>query len=188
MAADKLGTRIRKYREERKMSREDLAEQADLTVEFITALEEENLYPSIAPLQKVARALNIRLGTFMDDEVSKDPLVVKKSSREADLAMQKAGSKRPAFLFHSLGKGKTDRNMEPFYIQISPEESEDQKLSSHQGEEFIVVTSGSIKVVYGQEEHVLSEGDSIYFNSIVPHYVGANGEPAEIYAVIYYPD
>ena len=189
MAVEKLGARIRKYREERNMSRAELAEAADLTELFITALEEEDLYPSIAPLQKIARAMSVRLGTFMDDQVSKDPLLVRKESREADLTMQKAGDKNPAFLLHSLGKGKTDRNMEPFFIEITPEPEEDRKLSSHQGEEFIVVLKGEVKLQYGQEEHVLGEGDSIYYNSIVPHYLGAHGtDTAEIYAVIYYPD
>ena len=189
MTADKLGTRIQKYRKERKMSRLELAQAADLTEGFITALEEQDLYPSIAPLQKIARALHVRLGTFMDDQVSKDPLLVRKTEREADLTMQKAGNKSPSFLFHSLGKGKTDRNMEPFFIEITPEPEEDRTLSSHQGEEFIVVLKGAVALQYGQEEHILEEGDSIYYNSVVPHYLGAHGtNPAEIYAVIYYPD
>lgn len=188
MAARKLGARICKFREERGMTREELAEAAGLGADFITALEEEDLYPSIGPLQKIARALNVRLGTFMDDEVTRDPIVVRKSGRESDLTMQKARNKRAAFMFHSLGKGKSDRNMEPFFIEIAPEPNEDRQLSSHQGEEFIVVVSGSILVRYGNEEHVLEQGDSIYYNSIVPHYVGAAGDDkAEIYAVIYYP-
>jgi len=188
MSVAKLGNRVRKYREERTMSREELAAAADIPLDVLEALEEENLYPSIAPLQKIARALNIRLGTFMDDQITTDPLVVRQSSREADLTMQKGGDKNPTFRFHSLGKGKSDRNMEPFFIEMQPEPEEDRKLSSHQGEEFMVVVSGAIQVIYGKEEHILEKGDSIYYNSIVPHYVGAAGNtPAEIYAVIYYP-
>lgn len=188
MSADKLGVRVNKYREERKMSREELAAAADIPLSVLTELEDENICPSIAPLQKIARALNVRLGTFMDDQISTDPLIVRQASREADLTMQQGSSKSPAVRFHSLGKGKNDRNMEPFYIELSPEPEEDRKLSSHQGEEFIVVQSGKLRVLYGKEEHVLGKGDSIYYNSIVPHYVGAAGdEPAEIYAVIYYP-
>lgn len=188
MSAEKIGARVRKYREERKLSREELAGAADISVSVLTALEEDNLCPSIAPLQKLARAMNVRLGTFMDDQVSTDPLIVRASAREADLTMQKAGNKRPAVRFHSLGKGKNDRNMEPFFIEMSPEPEEDRKLSSHQGEEFIVVVSGSLQVIYGKEEYVLQQGDSIYYNSIVPHYVGAAANaPAQIYAVIYYP-
>ncbi len=188
MAAEKLGARVRKYREERGLTLDNLSEASGLTVEFLGALEEENLYPSIGPLQKIAGALNVRLGTFMDDEVTRDPIIVHQGEREADLTMQKTRTKRAAFMFHSLGKGKSDRNMEPFYVDIEPEPEEDRKLASHQGEEFILVVKGALRVVYGKEEHVLHVGDTIYYNSIVPHYVGADGdEPAGIYAVIYHP-
>ena len=188
MTADKLGARVQKFREERELSIEELAQASGVGVDMIKALEEENLYPSLAPLQKIARAMNIRLGTFMDDVDVNDPLVVKKSVQGTDLAMQKGKDKKAAFIYHSLGKGKADRNMEPFYIEISPEPEEDRCFSSHQGEEFIVVVKGQILLRYGQKEMVLEAGDSAYYNSSVPHYVGACGDgPAEIYAVVYYP-
>lgn len=187
MSVDKLGARIRRFREFREMSREELAETAGLTLPTIVALEEENRYASIGPLQKVARALNARLGTFMDDVQCADPIITRAEHREADLTMQKTRNRNASYRYHSLGKGKADRNMEPFYIDIMPE-TEEVALSSHQGEEFIIVTSGRLKVIYGKEEQVLGPGDTVYYNSIVPHYVGAAGdEPCSIYAVIYYP-
>jgi len=49
--------------------------------------------------------------------------------------------------------------------------------------------SGKLDVVYGKESSVLSPGDSVYFNSVVPHSVHASGqEPCEIYAVLYFPE
>jgi mannose-6-phosphate isomerase-like protein (cupin superfamily) len=92
--------------------------------------------------------------------------------------------------FHSLGAGKSDRHMEPFFIEILPEEEGTEKtLSSHEGEEFIVAVSGGVEVVIARETHILGPGDSIYFNSVVPHHVGCVGrEPAEIYAVLYFPE
>jgi quercetin dioxygenase-like cupin family protein len=79
--------------------------------------------------------------------------------------------------------------MEPFFIEILPESAEDKKLSSHEGEEFIIVFSGRVEVIYGQETHILEPGDSIYYNSVVPHFVGCHGgRTAEIYAVLYIPD
>ena len=188
MAADKLGARVRKYREERGLSVEELAEAAGVSSDMVASLEEENVYPSLAPLQKIARAMNIRLGTFMDDVEVNDPLVVRKSEQDTDLAMQKSKGKKAAFIYHALGKGKADRNMEPFFIEILPELEEDRTMSSHQGEEFIVVMKGKILIKYGQKEIILEPGDSAYYNSAIPHYVGACGDgPAEIYAVVYYP-
>jgi quercetin dioxygenase-like cupin family protein len=51
------------------------------------------------------------------------------------------------------------------------------------------VTSGEIEVTYGRETHRLQPGDSIYYNSIVPHYVRCVSETrATIYAVLYVPE
>lgn len=184
----KLGSRIKKWRENQNMTRADLSEATGLTETFITTLEEESLCPSIGPLQKIARALNVRLGTFMDDQISRDPIIARRDERDVDLAMQRARDKRAAFSYHSLGRGKSDRCMEPFFIVISPEPEEDRKLSSHQGEEFILVHDGRLKVIYGNETFFLEPGDSIYYNSAVPHYVGADGVETHIYAVLYNPD
>lgn len=181
----KIGTRIRTWREERNISREQLADLADLSLSFITALEDEDLYPSIGPLQKVARALGVRLGTFMDDQVTKDPIIIRGNERTEDLTMQIAKGKTASYHYHSLGKGKSDRNIEPFLIEIAPEV--DDSTSSHQGEEFMFVLEGTLRVVYGKQEYLLKPGDSVYYNSIVPHYVGAQGGVTKILAVIYYP-
>jgi transcriptional regulator with XRE-family HTH domain len=187
MAVQKLGARVRRFREEKNLSQEDLAAAANLSVEVIKDLEDDGIYPSLAPIQKVARALGIRLGTFMDDVSVSDPLIVRKARREDDLTMHKSKGKEAAFHFHSLGKGKADRNMEPFVIEMISEPEADHRLSSHEGEEFILVTQGKVLLRYGKEDNILEPGDTAYYNSIVPHYVGAVDGEAQIYAVIYYP-
>ncbi len=184
----KLGKRIKSFREDRGISIEDLCEHTGLTVDFLSALEEDNVYPSIGPLQKISRALGVRLGTFMDDEITRDPIISRIGERTSDLAMHKGKNSNASFVYHALGKGKSDRNMEPFHIEILPDESGDHTTSSHQGEEFMLVLKGELLVVYGRESYILKQGDTIYYNSIVPHYVGAHGNsPAEILAIIYNP-
>ncbi len=188
MAVEKVGTRVRKFREALDMSREDLAEHTGLAVDFIATLEEESVYPSIGPLQKIARALNVRLGTFMDDVSCQDPIITRKEAREADLTMQQSAAEQPLYRYFTLSKGKVDRNMEPFFIEVMPHPEEDRKLSSHQGEEFIIVQSGRLQVIYGTRTEILEPGDTVYYNSIVPHYVGAAGnEPCTIYAIMFHP-
>jgi transcriptional regulator with XRE-family HTH domain len=183
-----IGNRIQSYRERQKLSIEDLAERTTLSEEFIKAVEDDDMYPSLRPLVKLARALGVRLGTFLDDQVSSDPLVVRLAEREEELTMHPDG-KEPGVVFHSLGRGKTDRHMEPFFIELLPKSCQDDTLSSHEGEEFIVVHSGRMRLLYGQEETILSPGDSVYFNSVVPHNVACHGgEKAEIYAVLYFPE
>ena len=185
---DKIGKRIQSYREKQNLTIEDLANRTNLSVKFIRAVEEDDMYPSLQPLVKLARALGVRLGTFLDDQVSNDPLIVRLDERVEELVMHPDG-KEPGLKFHSLGKGKTDRHMEPFFIELMPESAKDDHMSSHEGEEFIVVLSGKLRVVYGQKESILEPGDSIYFNSVVPHNVVCAGdEKTEIYAVLYFPE
>jgi len=184
-----VGKRIRTFREERNVDLETLSQNTGLTVNFLERMENDEIYPTIGPLQKVARSLGVRLGTFLDDQFTRDPIISRIDQLgSVDPAMHTGRTPRSSYIYQALGKGKSDRNMEPFFIEICPEPEEDRKLSSHQGEEFILVTKGRVRVVYGKEEQVLEPGDTIYYNSIVPHYVGAEGDdPAEIYAVIYYP-
>ena len=189
MKTEKVGQRIRTYMQRKEISLEALSQQTGLETGFLSTIIEDDVYPSLGPLLKIARALGVRLGTFLDDQVSRDPLIVRLQDREEELTMQKASDKPPALHFHSLGKGKSDRHMEPFFIEMLPEPNEDKKLSFHEGEEFIVVISGEVEIVYGKETTVLGPGDSIYFNSVVPHSVAASGEAkAEIYAVLYFPE
>ncbi len=185
---EKMGARIKRFREAKSLSFDDVATRSGLHADFLRAVEEENIYPSLGPLIKIARVLGTRLGTFLDDQLSKDPLIVRLDQRKEELSMLKGRDRPVALRFHSLGRGKKDRHMEPFYIEIVPEPEYDKKLSSHEGEEFIVVLSGEVEVSYGNEVHLLQAGDSIYYNSAVPHYVSCRSPKAEIYAVLYFPE
>jgi mannose-6-phosphate isomerase-like protein (cupin superfamily) len=92
-----------------------------------------------------------------------------------------------ALKFHSLGFGKNDRNMEPFIIDVHTNEGEF-VLSSHEGEEFVYVLEGEIEVKYGQDSYIMSKGDSIYYDSIIPHHLHSyNGKTSKILAVVYTP-
>lgn len=189
MKTDKVGQRIRKFMAEQDITPAELARRTGLEPSLLRSLEEDDVYPSLGPLLKIARALGVRLGTFMDDQVSEDPLIIRRDERTEELSMLRSKDKPVALRFYSLGKGKSDRHMEPFFVELLPESGKEKKLSSHEGEEFIVVMSGQVELLYGQETHVLQAGDSIYYNSVVPHHVGCHGEEkATIHAVLYIPE
>lgn len=188
MSKEKLGMRVQRLRELNDISLELLAERTGLDLAFLKSLEDDSVYPSLGPLLKVARGLGVRMGTFLDDELGQDPLLVRLGEREEGLSMLGGEGCPVDMKFYSLGKGKTDRHMEPFYVELEPVSCGERKLSSHEGEEFIVVQEGAVEVTYGSEVMTLAKGDSIYFNSIVPHYVAAQGAPASIYAVLYFPE
>jgi transcriptional regulator with XRE-family HTH domain len=189
MQTGKINQRITYFMEQRKMDMEALSQKTGLDIELIDTMLTQDLYPPLGPLMKIARALGVRLGTFLDDQKSCDPYIVRKSERESQFSVP-AGKNKPAALnFFALGTGKTDRHMEPFFIEILPDSAKEKILSSHEGEEFIAVIKGSIEIIYGKETQVLNEGDSAYYNSIVPHYVSCVGDDkAKIHAVIYIPE
>lgn len=181
----KLAERVRIYRERLNMPVETLAEKAGVAADVIRAVERGEAYPALGILVKLSRALGQRLGTFMDDQFSPDPVIVRAGARTGEHATHKA-EVSGGFTYFPLGRGKTDRHMEPFYIEIAA--GTEAKFSSHEGEEFIIVVSGEVELVYGEESHVLKPGDSMYYNSVVRHVVRpAGGGPASIYAVIFMP-
>ena len=181
----KVAERVRNYRERLQMTVETLAVKSGVNAGVIASVEAGEVYPALGVLVKLSRALGQRLGTFMDDQYRPDPVIVRAGVREGGQTAHKAGAS-DGFSYFPLGRGKTDRHMEPFYIEIAADAKA--QLSSHEGEEFIVVVSGEVELEYGGERQVLKPGDSAYYNSVVQHVVkAANGQPAKIYAVVFMP-
>lgn len=178
----KIGKRISTFRERLEISAEDLSERANIPVNLIKDIEDGNVSPALGVMIKLARALGQRVGTFMDDQISVDPVITRAAEKEEGVASHKE-SAQGHYRYHPLGAGKADRHMEPFFIQISP--SDQCSTSSHEGEEFIVVVSGEVELVYGQKTYLLQEGDTMYYNSLVPHCLRAVGGDVKIYAVIF---
>jgi transcriptional regulator with XRE-family HTH domain len=186
-----VGAKIKRLRETKNLSLEEISERSGLTVEQIQSIETDQNLPSLGPLIKIARALGVRLGTFMDDNDALGPIVTRAKDREADSSISfsnGATDARKHMEYHPLAQQKAGRHMEPFVIDINPEETPNFQLSDHEGEEFIYVMQGEVEVEYGKEKYTLKEGDSIYYDSIVKHHLhGAPGKSAKILALIYIP-
>ena len=187
---NRIGGKITTLRESLQLSREELAQRCDCDVSDIAGLEGGDIAPSLAPLIKITRALGVRLGTLLDDEGNVGPIITRKDDAEevARLKSLETSSDGGVLDFFSLAEGKAARHMEPFLIDVSPAVPGAHALSTHEGEEFVYVLDGQIEIEYGKDLHVLSPGDSIYYDSIVPHQLRAHGAaPARILAVVYAP-
>ncbi len=190
MQNSKVGSRVRAFREQQSLSPDNVAATAGITAEALAEIESGRACPALGPLMRVSRALGCSLGTLLDDEAVQDPLVVRLSDRRPQSAGHACVNAAPGLTFHSLGKGKVDRHMEPFFIELAPLPAgqEPPAPSSHEGEEFIVAVSGMVRLTYGDKDTILAPGDSAYYNSVVPHVVRCHGDdPAAIYAVVYIP-
>jgi transcriptional regulator with XRE-family HTH domain len=186
-----VGFKIKGIRESKKLSIEEVSERSGLSTDQIASIENDQYLPSLGPLIKIARALGVRLGTFLDDNDELGPVICRAQDRERNNSISfsnNATEARKNMVYHSLARQKAGRSMEPFIIDIQPSEERTFKLSAHEGEEFIYVMSGEVEIEYGKERYVLNAGDSIFYDSIVEHHVhGADGKSAQILAVVYIP-
>ena len=187
---NKLGGKITTLRESLHLTQDELALRCNCTPEVIRDLEDGKMAPSLAPLIKITRALGVRLGTLMDDDEALGPVYVKadeieEATRATSLeTISDAGDLR----FFSLAEGRPSRHMDPFIITIEPSGETDHVLSQHEGEEFLYGMEGCVEIEYGKEIFVLHPGESIYYDSIVPHQVRAHdGQSATFLAVVYTP-
>jgi len=189
------GQRITELRKTYSVSRETLAERSGISVEMIAKIEDEGHIPDLAPLIKISRALGVRLGTLLDDHEELGP-VITRSGETAGSERFKTGLPETiistsaqghhGLSFKALAAAKNGRHMEPFIVDIEPDAV--QEKSTHEGEEFIHVLEGSLRLEYGTVTETLKAGDSVYYDSIVPHRViSADSNPVKILAVIYTP-
>lgn len=184
-----VGEKIKNLRESQSISMEELAKRSGIPLEQIERIENNIDLPSLAPLIKIARVLGVRLGMFLDDEDENGPVICRKGEAQNSISFSNnAIQSRRHMVYHSLSRSKANRHMEPFIIDVAPTDDSDFVLSTHEGEEFIMVMEGIMEISYGENNYLLEEGDSIYYDSIVPHHVHAyKGTAAKILAVIYTP-
>jgi transcriptional regulator with XRE-family HTH domain len=188
MTDERIGSKIATVRTSLGLTCDEVAERSGCDVVVIEAIEAGEIVPSLAPLIKISRALGVRLGTLLDDDTQVGPVVTRADEAEevARLKSLETGAGSGTLEFFSLAAGKTARHMEPFMIDVNPAPAG--VLAGHEGEEFLYVLTGELEVAYGKDVTMLGAGDSIYYDSIVPHQVRAAGDsPARILAVVYTP-
>lgn len=184
-----VGSRVRSIREAKSLTIEQVAERSGLTPEQVNHIEANDNLPSLSPLIKIARAMGVRLGTFLDDMDNLGPVVCRKEYLEKSISFSsETANSHNDLTFFSLAQSKTGRHMEPFLIDIDSCSENGYQLSSHEGEEFLYVLEGSVEITYGKEKYTISAGESIYYDSIVEHNVhAANATKSKILAVVYTP-
>ena len=193
MATHTPGERITELRNTYSISRDVLAERSGIPIDLIAKIEDEGHIPDLAPLIKIARALGVRLGTLLDDHEQLGPVITRSGEAAASsrfttgLPEASTGTQgHQGLSFKALAADKNGRHMEPFIVDIEPDAV--QEKSAHEGEEFIHILSGNLKLEYGTVSETLKAGDSVYYDSIVPHRViSADSQPVKILAVIYTP-
>jgi quercetin dioxygenase-like cupin family protein/ribosome-binding protein aMBF1 (putative translation factor) len=180
-----VGLRLKTVRKDRKLSLTDVAQRTDLSVSLLEEIEDGELTPPLGTVIKLAKALDLKMGYFISGEDNLPHTIVRKHDHKVISRYNSQKGKHYGYGYESLAPRKKDRHMEPFLVTLAPSETEEER-SAHDGQEFIFVLEGKMQVRLGSEIHILEPGDSIYYDSTVPHLVKCGGEKeTRILAVLY---
>ena len=155
-----LGPRVRELREGHNWSREDLAQSTGQSPEFIEQVETGEVTPSVAFLLRLARALGIDPSAFLTEE-EKTNL----RDQRADAFVKRTQN----YWYETLTPGAVNEHLRAFRITIEPRQAHKPVAYKHEGEEFVFVMEGELELTVGQKRHLMKPGESMHFNSDVPH-------------------
>ena len=179
-----LGERIRTAREMRGLTLEDISSRTGIDVATLKNIESSEMAPPLGQLIRLGKALDMKMGYFISPGVDKPMTVVRKDQGKAVARYGKKKSQQYGYSYESLAPEKADRMMEPFIVTLLPTDAEE--FSSHDGQEFIFVLEGEMKVQVGDKVEFLKPGDAVYYDSTQPHLVkSATKTKARILAVLY---
>lgn len=80
----------------------------------------------------------------------------------------KTVSRYPGYRYEDLAFRYSHKIMQPLVVTLDPTD-EVPKQVTHAGQEFNYIMEGSVAISFDDQEFVLNEGDSIYFNPLHPH-------------------
>jgi transcriptional regulator with XRE-family HTH domain len=180
-----VGERVKRVREQKGLSLLDVSQRTGMDVPILSEIEEGKVPPPLGSIIKLAKALEMKMGYFISGDEEKAYTIVRRGDRKVVSRFDSGKGKHYGYEYESLAPHKKDRHMEPFLVTLQPS-STDEERSTHDGQEFIFVLRGKMEVRLGEEIHVLEPGDSIYYDSTVPHLVKCHGgEATKILAVLY---
>jgi transcriptional regulator with XRE-family HTH domain len=184
----RIGEKIRELREKKGLSLQDMAGRTGYTSALLSQVENHFISPPLGALIKIAKALEVKVGTFFGEEPRESYAIVRRDERKHISRYASKEGVSYGYSYESLGFDKKDRQMEPFLVTLEPATVKSEKLSTHDGEEFIFILEGEMEVILGGHKDVLHPGDSIYYDSTIPHKVQCHRDvPTKILAVIWAP-
>jgi transcriptional regulator with XRE-family HTH domain len=184
----RVGEKIKVLRERKGLSLKDLADSTGFSTALLSQMENHLVSPSLGTMIKLARAMGVKVGDFLGETEGEPFTIVRKDERKNVSRFASKDGVKYGYSYESLGFDKKDRHMEPFIVTLEPATVKAMKTSVHEGEEFIFVLEGEMEVILGNHTDVLYPGDSIYYDSTIPHRVQCHQDKiTRILAVLFAP-
>jgi transcriptional regulator with XRE-family HTH domain len=161
VAEEPLGKKIRKRRRAIDMTLQQVSERVGLSIGFLSQIERGASTPSLASLCNIAEAL----GTSVDAFVKAPPRATGAVSRQGERETFSLGDARRTY--ELLGAGFANARLHPTLVRRPP--GHVSEIMHNEGEDFVYIIEGCILLEVGGERHILNKGDSMHFQSHLPH-------------------
>jgi transcriptional regulator with XRE-family HTH domain len=162
-----LGARLRLLRNQNGWTLEQLSLRTDLSEPFLSRLESGRRQPSLAALITLARAYAMPLAALLEETpASPAPVVIRAGE---------ASERYANGLQYRVASGNSPNvNLHAIHVTVPPQR-EHEAFYRHDGEEWIYVLSGRLRLIFENAEHLLKQGDSAHFEAATPHRLAAIG-------------
>jgi len=177
-AEESFGERIRRLREANGISMEAFSHDTGYPEEFLNDVEDGKIAPPVAVVLQLSRFFNVDVEQFEGTR-----------GKEAARKRTTSHKKRVAsYAYDSLTKPGEKKHLRAYRVTIDPETEHKGVEYHHDGEEFIFVLQGGLKIQVGQNTSTLKKGGSINFDSSLSHKLSnPTPEKADLLVVIYVP-
>jgi transcriptional regulator with XRE-family HTH domain len=163
-----IGEKVRALRLRKKMGLVELGQHTGLSPALLSKIERGKMFPTLPTLLRVALVFSVGLDYFFGDGQKRPALAVVRAADRLSFP-NRAGARRPAYRFECLDYPATERLLNGYFVEFEAAGSEEAEPHQHEGAEIVFVIAGSLAVTVGSDEHVLHEGDSIYFDPSPAH-------------------
>jgi len=161
-----LGAAIRHARRKRELTLEQVARKTNLSVSYLSQVERNRMPPSLSSLKRIAEALSVPAGSLMFAKTgagSDSPVAVVRQSARKRLVFP--GSK----IRYEMLTPDLRRRASMLWLSAPAGAESGPAPFSHEGEDAVIVLEGHLAVEVGGVWNELATGDSIYFDSQLPH-------------------
>jgi transcriptional regulator with XRE-family HTH domain len=163
-----IGEKLRALRLKKKIGLVELGRHTGLSAAMLSKVERGKLYPTLPTLLRIALVFSVGLEYFFSDDQKRRVLaIVRRAERKR--FPERPDGRDISFYFESLDFAAVERKLNGYYAEFQPLPPGKARPHHHPGVEFLSVLRGKLEMRIGTEEHVLDSGDSIYFDSSVPH-------------------
>jgi transcriptional regulator with XRE-family HTH domain len=177
-----LGLRLRDLRQEQNLSLRALAARSGLAINTLSMIENGRTSPSVSTLQILSRALDVSITAFFDRKANEKTAVYTRHNERPQVTID-------ATHLENLGSNLAGGAVQPFVVSIEAKSTSGQNTIVHTGHEFVYCLSGRIRYTIEGQDHLLEPGDSVVFESHLPHHwENPDDSPAQIILVLFPSD